>query len=150
MHINPDHYLQTEMGRVITPERNQKAWQCCFQALQHALSLPTLRNAYLLIGCQGSGKSTWAKQHLIAHPHDLIFDAILVKKSERQPILQHINLAKVPCIAVWFQTPLDMCLARNAQRPLDEQVHQQALHNVYHALEAPSLDEGFQAIHCHK
>ncbi len=146
MHINPDHYLETEKGRILSPERNQKAWRQCFLALQEALSSKTIKNTYLLIGCQASGKSTWAKQHLLQYPNDLIFDAILVKKSERKAILHQINATHLPCIAVWFQTPLEMCFVRNSLRPLNEQVNVQGLRNVYNALEAPCLDEGFHAI----
>ena len=42
MHINPDHYLETEKGRILSPERNQKAWRQCFLALQEALSSKTI------------------------------------------------------------------------------------------------------------
>lgn len=146
MHINPDHYLQTKQGRVISPKLNEKAWLCCFQALQDALSSATIKNTYLLIGCQASGKSTWAEQHLALHPNDLIFDAILVKKSERKPILTLIKRANLPCTAVWFQLPLELCLIRNALRAPDEKVNVQGLINVHGALEAPSLEEGFDHI----
>lgn len=146
MHINPDHYLETEKGRIISPERNQEAWGKCFEALKNALALTYIENAYVLIGCQASGKSTWAKQHLLQYPNTLVFDAILVKKSERHPILEQINQTNVPCIAVCFQTSLELCLVRNALRPPDEKVNEQALKNVYHALEAPSLEEGFDRI----
>lgn len=146
MHLNPDHYLQTKQGRIISPARNEYAWQQCFLALNHAILTTTIQHEYVLIGCQASGKSTWAKQHLLTHPNDLVFDAILVKISERKPILALLKTAKIPCTAVWFQTPLEHCLARNALRPLDERVNEQGLKNVYNALEAPTHQEGFNTL----
>jgi hypothetical protein len=37
MHINPDHFLETDAGRLTTPERNKVAWKRCFEALDLAL-----------------------------------------------------------------------------------------------------------------
>ena len=144
MHINPDHFLQTETGRVVTPERNQTAWAKSYEALDAAL-----RNAnpstkvYVLVGPQGAGKSTWAKSIGLALPGPIIFDAILVKKAERQPILAAARSHSVEAVAVWFKTPLEVCLSRNASRPTDEVVPVQAVRNVHSAIEPPSLAEGF-------
>jgi predicted kinase len=49
-------------------------------------------------------------------------------------------------VAVWFQTSLETCLARNAQRPADELVAERAICNVFAALEPPSIEEGFEAV----
>ena len=63
MHINPDHFLETPEGRVITPERNARAWEQCYSALHDALdkASPTSR-LYVMVGAQASGKSTWARR----------------------------------------------------------------------------------------
>ena len=45
-----------------------------------------------------------------------------------------------------FQTPLQSCLARNALRPEDEVVSEQAIRNVFAALEPPSAEEGFEDV----
>ena len=59
MHINPDHFLETAAGRVTTPERNAEAWKQCFELLDAALqSSDASTKVYVLIGPQGSGKST--------------------------------------------------------------------------------------------
>lgn len=73
----------------------------------------------------------------------MVFDAILVKKSERAPILEEARRKGVQAVAVWFQTPLAECLARNAARPIDEIVDEQGLRNVFAALEPPTEAEGF-------
>jgi predicted kinase len=147
MHINPDHFLQTPEGRVTTPERNAWAWEQCFAALPAALAASTVsRRIYILIGAQGSGKSTWAAATRRREPDAVFFDAILVKRSERAPILAEARRQGVPAIAVWFQTPLAACVARNARRPADEVADEGGLRNVFAALEPPSEEEGFARV----
>jgi hypothetical protein len=147
VHINPDHFLQTEDGRITTPERNVWAWQQCFAALPHALAAAGPSSTlYLLVGAQGSGKSAWAAAQKRLQPRCVIFDAILVKRSERAPILDQARHHGVPAVAVWFRTPLALCLARNAARPADEVADERGLRNVFAAVEPPALDEGFQDI----
>ena len=147
MHINPDHFLQTASGRVTTPERNAEAWQQCFAALDAALQRSDLwTKVYLLIGPQGSGKSTWARRITIEEPLSILFDAILVKRSERSPILAKARERGVPAVAVWFRTPLAVCLARNSVRPADEIAAEQGIRNVYAAVEPPSPSEGFAEV----
>lgn len=144
MHINPDHFLETAEGRVWTAERNARAWEQCFAALQMALmaARPGAR-LYVLVGAQGSGKSTWARRLSEREPDAIVFDAILVKRSERAPILLAANEHGVPVVAVWFHTPLAVCLARNAARPPDQVADEQGLRNVFAAVEAPTEGEGF-------
>jgi predicted kinase len=101
---------------------------------------------FVLIGPQGAGKSSWARSCAAENPSTIIFDAILVKREERAPILHAVNEQSGTAVAVWFQTPLDICIARNAARPVDERVPEQAILNVYAALQAPSADEGFDDI----
>jgi predicted kinase len=147
MHINPDHFLQTPEGRVMTPERNAWAWRQCFARLSSALAAATVaRRIYVLVGAQGSGKSTWASETHLREPDAVIFDAILVKRSERAPILAEARRHGVPAVAVWFKTPLAACLQRNAARPGDEVADEGGLRNVFAALEAPSEEEGFERI----
>jgi predicted kinase len=147
MHINPDHFLQTDLGRVMTHERNNDAWRQSYRALHQALGAATPgTRLYVLVGAQGSGKSTWARQFIRDHPDAVVFDALLVKHRERSPILAAAEASGVRTIAVWFKTPLDSCLARNAARPADELVPEQALRNVFAAMEPPSRSEGFEHI----
>ena len=148
VHINPDHFLQTPDGRLTTRGRNATAWEQCFAALPDALSraASTSRSLYVLVGAQGSGKSTWARARVQLEPGCVVFDAILVKRAERAPLVAHARRHGVPAIAVWFRTPLDACLARNAARPADEVAHEQGLRNVFAALEPPTEQEGFVSV----
>lgn len=147
MHINPDHYLETEHGRVFTAQRNKEAWKKCFADLRHELmNNPAVKKIYILIGCQGSGKSTWANWKKVEEPDNIIFDALLVKRNERQKIIQIASLQEIECIAVFFNTSLSVCLERNVQRKADHYINENALINVYSLIEKPSIQEGFSEI----
>ena len=147
MHINPDHFLETDGGRLTTHDRNNEAWRQSYKAFHQALaSAGQDTEVYVLVGAQGSGKSTWARQLARTLPKAIIFDAILVKHRERTPLLAAAEAKRVKTIAVWFKTPLAVCLARNAARLPDEVVAEQAVRNVFAALEAPSPSEGFDRV----
>lgn len=96
-----------------------------------------------MIGAQGAGKSTWVGKNVEAMPNAIVFDAILVKRSERKPIIDAAKARGVQVVAVWLKTPLEVCIARNAKRPSDELVNECAIRNVHAAIEQPRLDEGF-------
>jgi len=147
MHINPDHFLVTEGGRLVTPERNKVAWEQCYRVLAEELARQgSDSKVFVLIGPQGAGKSSWARSHAAKNPSAILFDAILVKRDERAPILRAVKEQSGTAVAVWFDTPLDICVARNAARPVDERVPEQAIRNVHAALQAPSTDEGFNEV----
>lgn len=147
MHINPDHYLETVSGRVFTAKRNQIAWAKCFDDFEkEVINNSSVQIVYVLIGCQAAGKSTWADKKIKEEPYNIVFDAILVKKVERAPIIDIAAQKNLQCIAVLFKTDLAICLERNGQRTIDKMVDEQALKNVFAAIEAPSLDEGFTNI----
>ena len=148
IHINPDHFLQTDSGRVITPELNARAWKQSYEALDTSLQTATPDTTlYVLVGAQGAGKSTWARSLVRDDDGVIVFDAILVERSEREPIVRAAAAHGISKrIAVWFRTPLELCLARNAARPQDEVVPEPGIRNVHAAVEPPTTDEGFDSI----
>lgn len=147
MHINPDHFLQTENGRITNAELNRLVWQRPHLALSEALlTTPKPSRLYLLIGAQGAGKSTWAKSMLLVEPSAVIFDAILVQRCERASLIQVAKKHEVDVVATWFTTSLEDCLARNQLRPDDEIVPENAIRNVFKTLQPPRLSEGFTEI----
>jgi hypothetical protein len=147
IHINPDHFLQTEHGRVITPERDKLAWSQCYEVFARELSIAgAAAKIYVLVGPQGAGKSTWARAFAALNPDAIIFDAILVKRSERSPILQAVRKHSATAVAVWFRTSLEDCIARNAARPADEVVPERNIRNVHTAIETPKCEEGFDEV----
>ncbi|HIV71025.1 MAG TPA: hypothetical protein H9903_08855 [Candidatus Aquabacterium excrementipullorum] len=116
MHINPDHFLQTDAGRVVTPERNRAAWAQAYQALDEALrTRPAPSMVYLLIGPQGAGKSSWVRRRSRHETNAVFFDAILVKRAERREVLARLQPLGVPATAVWLRTPLHACLDESAE-----------------------------------
>ncbi|GLK57865.1 MULTISPECIES: AAA family ATPase [Azotobacter] len=147
MHINPDNFLETANGRLFTYERNNEAWKCSYRAFHQALAhADSDTEIYVLVGAQGSGKSTWAARLDSDRANVIIFDALLVKYRERIPILAAAESKRLKTIAVWFRTPLEVCLARNAARAADELVPEQAVRNVYVAIEPPTRAEGFERV----
>ncbi|ACO80613.1 hypothetical protein AvCA_44960 [Azotobacter vinelandii CA] len=144
MHINPDNFLETPEGRVVTPGRNRLAWQQCHAALEKALATASgEKHLFVLVGPQGAGKTTWARALLARLPDAIVFDAILVKRTERAPLLRAARKHGARTTAVLFETTLEACIARNAGRPSDQVVPERAIRNVHAALERPSLEEGF-------
>ena len=124
------------------------AWRQCFVDLAETLRASKRpSNLYVLVGAQGAGKSTWAANQKLIDPDCVIFDAILVKRSERKPPIldEAVNLG-VSAIGVWFQTSLRICLERNVSRPADQIVDERGLRNVFAALESPTVEEGFSSV----
>jgi predicted kinase len=145
MHLNPDHYLQTETGRVFTVERNAVAWERLYAELLTALKVRP-RPIIMVIGVQGAGKSTWTRNAL-CEPCDAIYvDAAFPTKSSRSRVIEMAKAAGVQVSAVWIKVPLETALRRNRSRPADEIVPDDAVENVFRIFEPPSLSEGFQEV----
>lgn len=144
-HINPDHYLQTSTGRVFTKERQLEAWDRVYEDLQSALrrrsSVPA--QLWLVMGVQGAGKTTWIRRNMAALPDAVFLDAALPAARHRTRALDIARRCGVEAFAVWIDTPLGTALARNASRPADERVPEDALRSVFSLLEAPTTGEGF-------
>lgn len=105
-------FLPTEFGRVISADLNRRAWILSTEALRNAMASRNRATAlYLLVGAQGAAKTTWLRSNEERLGPDAVdFDAILVKRFERQPLLDILMAHSVPTIAVWLVTPLEICL----------------------------------------
>jgi predicted kinase len=147
-YINPDHYLQTESGRVFTPERNEVAWERAYADLELGLRHAALgTKLYIVVGVQGAGKTTWIKSNTNSCGADALFlDAALPARKHRARALALAAAFGVPAVAVWVNTPLQLALARNRERAEDERVPDGAAKNVFSMLEPPSLEEGFSQV----
>ena len=65
--FNPDDYLQTPEGRVYTDERNAAAWERSYSELEALFREATQEtHFFIVIGVQGSGKTTWIQRHLVS------------------------------------------------------------------------------------
>ncbi|MEL4891371.1 kinase [Xanthomonas protegens] len=143
--INPDHFLQTERGRVWTSERNQAAWRQSHDALQAILATSCEPagpwTVVIVCGLQGAGKTTWIARQPV-RPCTVYFDAALPGARHRAPIVAIAKAAGARIEIVWIKVALPIALARNLQRPADEQVPESAIRSVASLFEAPTLAEG--------
>lgn len=148
-HFNPDHYLQTPNGRLFTEQRNAEAWQRLYRELRDALETTSSAGAvlYVVVGVQGSGKSTWVLRSLhTLGEHAVFLDAALPKATHRA---RSIAIAKdfgVRVVAVWIRTPLEVARSRNAARSPDERVPEEAIEAVNAMFEPPTRSEGFDEV----
>lgn len=142
MHFNPDHYLQTDEGRIFTPERNAAAWEFLYADLSAELQ-KNPRKIVMVMGVQGAGKSSWI-QRRTAEPSTTIYvDSAFATVHRRSRVIQIAKAAGVPISAIWVRVELETAHRRNRSRPTDEIVPDEAIENVFRIFEPPSLGEGF-------
>ncbi|SDE98801.1 AAA domain-containing protein [Blastococcus aurantiacus] len=128
-----------------------------------------------MVGLQGAGKSTWvaaelagnhavvSKDHwprarhrearqrhvvagLLAAGRSVVVDNTNPSAAERAPLVAAARVAGVPVRAVWVDTPLEICLARNAVRPAERRVPLVGVHAALGRFEPPSVEEGFARV----
>ena len=141
--INPDDYLETDAGRVWTPERNAKAWSLSFRGLEQAIvdAGPDAR-VVLVCGLQGAGKTRWISKQP-TNPGTIYFDAALPRARHRAPVVDIAHRMGASIEAVWIKAPIAIALVRNAQRPRDKTVPEAAIQSVAEQFEPPQMTEGF-------
>ena len=128
-----------------------------------------------MVGLQGSGKSTWVRRHL-AGTHTVVSkdhwpnarrrearqqrvvaellaarSAVVVDNTnpgpgDRAPLVAAARLAGVPVRAVYLDTPLEVCLARNDAREGRGRVPVQGLLATRARLASPTTEEGFDRV----
>lgn len=146
--FNPDDALRTPEGRVFTAERNAAAWEHIYSELEAIMAAPNAEMClYVVMGVQGSGKTTWVKEHRESlGAAAVILDAALPARAHRARALAIAARYDCRTVGVWIRVPLDQAIAQNASRPADEVVPESALRSVFNALEPPSRDEGFDRV----
>ncbi len=126
----------------------------------------------VLVGIQGSGKSTFYKERFFnthvrinldmfrtRHREKVLFQACL---ETRQPVVidntnpgvedraRYLGPAKAAgfrAVGYFFQVPVEDCLRRNAQRPERCAIPVGGLLGTAKRLQPPTLDEGFDALY---
>jgi predicted kinase len=145
MILSNDHLMFDAEGKYIwTPFRCTVAHQWNVQTARGLL--PRFREMVLLCGLPGAGKSTWLSK--FQDPEVLYVDNTFATKDARQAYIALAQRAGKPIKLVWLQTPMEVCLARNALRTPDRQVPQEAYEKMQAALTEcpPSIEEGFQDV----
>jgi predicted kinase len=129
----------------------------------------------VMVGLQGSGKSTWVGRHLSAThtvvskdhwPHarhrearqrrvvaellaagtPVVVDNTNPSREDRAPLIAAARTAGVPVRAVWVDTPVEICLARNDAREGRARVPLPGLLGTRSRLVPPGRDEGFDRV----
>lgn len=128
--------------------------------------------AVILIGLQGSGKSTFydrrfANTHLrisrditgtaarerrlleecLARKIDFVVDNTNLTASMRKTFIELAKAAGYRVIGYFFSTDIKECLARNAQRVGKAKVPVPGIFRARKVLEPPTLAEGFDELH---
>ena len=147
MIISPDAFLITETGEYYwTPQRVAQAWSNTERDLKEALKDAKYRRVVILCGPPGAGKSTWvAKQH--DQDTTIYLDAVFTARKYRAKMLS-IVAGCLPVDLVLFETDPEICIARNAQRPVNRQVPEETLRNMIKnlGLNPPTKSEGFRTL----
>jgi predicted kinase len=129
----------------------------------------------VMVGLQGAGKSTWVREHLadthaavskdhwprarrrearqqrvvaehLAAGRSVVVDNTNPSPEERAALLAAGRAAGVPVRAVWVDTPLDTCLARNDAREGRARVPLVGVFATRARLVPPSTAEGFDRV----
>lgn len=81
--------------------------------------------------------------------NDVIADATHLSKGSRRKLFYNLgkSLKNIEVIALVLNTPLEICLVRNANRTGRERVPEESIRNMAKAFRIPKLDEGFDKIY---
>lgn len=136
---------------------------------------------YLMVGCPGSGKSTYLKnnvdekqvvsrdkirfellkdgeayfskekavfkifiekiQELIDNGEDVFIDATHLNKASRFKTISNLDLKGAEVTAIVIKTPLDTCLARNAQRTGRALVPEESVRSMFRFTSQPNKEK---------
>jgi predicted kinase len=128
--------------------------------------------AVILIGIQGSGKSTFYKERffdthvrisrdMLRTPRrerllleaclearqPFVVDKMNLTREKRKTYIAQAKAARFRVIGYVLDSNLDGCKKRNAQRPSNRVIPLGGVLAAHRSLEPPSLDEGFDELH---
>lgn len=130
MIISPDHQLYLPDGTYHwTPDRVKQAWADSKQEYARCLASGTFTRVVLLMGIPAAGKSTWLTAN---HEDDVLyFDATFDLPFKREPYIRLARAVGLPVEIVWLDTPLEVCIERNAARPADRRVPEDTMRAMH-------------------
>lgn len=119
--ISPDTYLEEKFGYDWTPVNAAKAWASCYQALGRALMEETFKN----------------------DDAEYVWDSTNPTPRDRSAMLNMALGAGWKVVAVYFDTPFEVCRARNDKRPRHRKVPSRTMEDMQMRLTPPQSGEGF-------
>lgn len=129
MILSPDSYLYQLNGKYHwTPRRAKAAWQRTWIQLDDFLRWGKRpAKAVLLMGPPASGKSTWLQSN--REKNVVYFDATFDLDWKRAKFTKRVwaRYPDLPVECVWIDTPAHICKQRNATRPSDRRVPDEAI-----------------------
>ena len=130
-----------------------------------------MKKAYILIGIQACGKSTFCAKQLsdavhislddlhtrnkenllltecIANGRDFVVDNTNQTKADREKYISAAQTAVYTVIGYYFRSSIGESIARNAQRTGKARVHDAAVAATHNKLELPDESEGFDMLY---
>jgi predicted kinase len=128
--------------------------------------------AVILVGLQGSGKSTFCRERFFATHLRINLDMLKTRsrekrllqacvetrlpfvvdntnptRAERQVYIEAARQAGFRVVGYYFQSRVEDCRRRNEQRPADQQIPLRGILGTAGRLETPSCEEGFDELH---
>ena len=128
--------------------------------------------AVIFIGLQGAGKSTFYRERFSATHLRINLDMLRTRnrerrflqlcietqqrfvvdntnptRAERQGYIEAAKQARFRVIGYYFQSKVEDCQRRNAQRPLEQQVPLRGILGAAGRLQLPNKDEGFDELY---
>lgn len=136
--INPDKHLYLPTGQYCwTTARVKDAWTVAMADYESAL--PYVDRVVLVVGMAGAGKSTWVEEN--KQPGTLYFDTAVTTLRSLHKLLEPAVRRGKPVTVYWLDTPLQICLERNATRTPDRQVPPERLVEMALRLQAEPLTD---------
>lgn len=141
---------------ILCPDDQPERWTNPAEAFAHVartlrdevLPDPDITTVFVMVGPPGSGKSTWAQREE-QRPIAVTLDACHADPKRRRALVKRIKAAGKRAVAVWMQTPLSVCLARNGDREQHRVVPARKVLEQHVALRrggGPNMAEGWDDI----
>lgn len=121
--ISPDNFLEEKWGYDWSPVHAAKAWGSAYQALGRAIA-----------------NEMWNADSASA---EYVFDSVMPTPRDRSGILGIMQGAGWRVIAVYVVTPLEVCEARNEDRPRHRRVPKKQMDSLWARMTPPNEDEGW-------
>ncbi len=117
--ISPDAYLEEKFGYDWTPVNSAKAWAASYQALGRAVVTEVFQNA----------------------DAEYVWDSTNTTSRDRSAVINFGKGAGWKVIAVYFDTPFEVCQERNNERPRHRRVPDKAMADMQFRLTPPAEGE---------